>query len=245
MALTPDPNQSFYREVDEELRREQIGSFWTRYGRFLLAGFVLLLVAGAGYGLWKNARTKEADRQSETLDKVIADLGKGDDKAVAPRLDDLAASKSDGYRAAALFTRADIALGKGDAAAAAAAFGRIAADGDLPQPYRDLARLRQTAIEFDTIAPALVIERLSPLAKPGNPWFGSAGEMVGAAYLKQQKPERAAPLFAAIAKDEGVPETIRARAVQMAGTLGIDAIEDRSADDAGQTAPPSGQAKER
>jgi len=52
--------------------------------------------------------------------------------------------------------------------------------------------------------------------------------MTGVAYLKQGKPAQAAPLFAAIARDEGVPESIRSRVVQMSGTLGIDAIEDKS-----------------
>ena len=65
---------------------------------------------------------------------------------------------------------------------------------------------------------------LKPLAVSGNPWFGSAGEMVAAAYIKMNKPELAGPLFAAIAKDEQVPETIRGRATRIAGALGADAI---------------------
>ncbi|HZF44221.1 MAG TPA: tetratricopeptide repeat protein [Sphingomonadaceae bacterium] len=227
LALTPDTNQTFYREVDEELRKERLGSFWQRYGKWIAAALVLLLAAGIGYALWRNAQTKEAAAQSEVLEKVITDLGSGQEANVAPQLATLKASDSEGYRAAALLTEADLLLGKGNAAAAASAFGRIAADTSLPQPYRDLALVRQTAAEFDTVSPAVVIARLTPLARPGNPWFGSAGEMVGAAYLKQGKPERAAPLFAAVARDEGVPETIRARTVQMAGTLGVDAIQDR------------------
>ena len=234
MALTPDTNQSFYREVDDELRRDQLGSFWTRYGKMLLASLALLAIAGAAYAYWRSEETKKAAAQSETLDKVITDLGEGREAGVAPQLATLAASDNEGYRATALLTQADLALGKGDAKAAAAIFGRVAADAALPQPYRDLALVRQTAAEFDTLAPATVIARLAPLAKAGNPFFGSAGEMVGAAYLKQNNPKAAAPIFAAVAKDEGVPETIRSRAVQMAGTLGVDAIpEPKNAPNAG------------
>jgi hypothetical protein len=68
-----------------------------------------------------------------------------------------------------------------------------------------------------------VIARLEPLAKPGEPWFGSAGEMTALALIKQGKKQEAGQLFATIAKDNGVPETIRTRAVQVAGTLGVDA----------------------
>lgn len=228
MALTPDPNQSFYREVDEELRRSQVGNFWSRYGKALVIGLVLLAVAVGAYFFWKNREAKEAERQGELLDAAITDLGGGKEKAAAPKLARLAGSKNPGYRGTALLAQADAALSANNPTAAIALFRRIAGDPALPQPFRDLALVRQTATEFDTIAPALVIERLRPLARPGNPWFGSAGEMTGVAYLKQGKPAQAAPLFAAIARDEGVPETIRSRVVQMAGTLGIDAIEDKS-----------------
>lgn len=228
MALTPDPNQSFYREVDDELRRAQVGSFWSRYGKALIAGLVVLALALAAYLFWHSRQTKEAERQSELLDAALTELTANNEKAAAPKLVQLAASENPGYRASALLAQADMALGANNAPAAVALYRRVAADTDLPQPYRDLALVRQTATEFDSLAPALVIERLRPLAKPGNPWFGSAGEMTGVAYLKQQKPALAAPLFAAIARDESVPESIRSRVVQMAGTLGIDAIDDKT-----------------
>ena len=86
----------------------------------------------------------------------------------------------------------------------------------MPQPYRDAALIRQTALEFDSLKPEEVIGRLQPLAKPGNPWFGSAGEMTALALIKQGKKAEAGQLFATIAKDKSVPETLRARAAQIA-----------------------------
>lgn len=234
MAITPDSNQSFYREVDDELRRSQVGDFWSRYGKALIAGLVALAVLVGAYFFWKNRQVKEAERQGELLDAAITDLGAGKEKAAAPKLAQLAASDNPGYRATALLAQADAALTADNPTVAIGLFRRVASEPDLPQPFRDLALVRQTALEFDGIAPALVIERLRPLARPGNPWFGSAGEMTGVAYLKQGKPGLAAPLFAAIARDEGVPESIRSRVVQMAGTLGVDAIQDKSTD-AGQS----------
>ena len=67
---------------------------------------------------------------------------------------------------------------------------------------------------------------MKPLAVPGNAYFGSAGELVAMAYLEQGEREQAGTLFAAIAKDEDVPQSLRARTRQMAGLLGVDAIED-------------------
>ena len=74
--------------------------------------------------------------------------------------------------------------------------------------------------------PEEVIAKLKSLAVPGNPWFASAGELVGIAYIKQGHNDLAGPLFAAIAKDKDAPESLRSRGRQMAGLLGVDAIDD-------------------
>lgn len=228
MALTPANNDVFYREVDEELRRDQIGDFWKRYGVAMLVLAGLIVAAVAGYVIWQNEQKKAAGAEAETLMAVLTDLSDGKEAGTGEKLATLAKSPREGPRATALMTKAGFAITKGDTKGAAAAYGQIAADAGLPQPYRDLATVRRTAIEFDTLAPRQVIDRLKPLAVRGNPWFGSAGEMTGAAYLKLGKPELAAPIFAAIAKDKDVPDSMKARAVQMAGSLGIDAVVDSS-----------------
>ena len=92
--------------------------------------------------------------------------------------------------------------------------------------YRDFATLREVSLRFDTLGPDDVARRLQPLAVPGGAWFGPAGELLGLAYVKQGKKDLAGPLFGAIAKDKDAPESLRARARQMAGLLGNDTVED-------------------
>ena len=121
--------------------------------------------------------------------------------------------------------KAGTASRKGDSKAAIAIYSAMTADTKLDQPYRDLALIRQTALEFDALKPQQIIDRLKPLAIEGAPWFGSAGELVAIAYMKTGKPDLAGPMFAAMAKDANVPQSIRSRARQMAGLLGIDAVE--------------------
>ena len=78
-------------------------------------------------------------------------------------------------------------------------YNAIAANAALAQPFRDVALLKATRLEFDTLAPDVVIARMKPLSTPGGPWFGVAGEMTAVAYLKAGKPALAEPLFTAIA----------------------------------------------
>ena len=77
--------------------------------------------------------------------------------------------------------------------------------------------------EYDSLQPDEIIARLSTLSVPGNPFFGTAGEMTGMALLAKGDRNGAGQIFAKIAADKQVPESIRSRAVQIAGSLGVDA----------------------
>lgn len=223
LALPPDSTETFIREVDENLRRDQAQEFAKTYGGWLIGGVILLVAAIGGYLYWQNRQQEQAAAQSEELASIITDIGQGNLAAAPPRLDTMAAKGNEAYRASALLTRAALAIQQRDMKLAAAKYRELADDDGLPQPYRDAALIRGTAIEFDTIKPEDVVARLQPLNKPGNPWFGSAGELTAMALIKQNRKSEAGRLFAQIAADRQVPESIRARAVQIAGTLGVDA----------------------
>lgn len=228
----PPTNEAFLQEVDDELRRDQLASFWKRWGRWLVATIVLGLAAFGAYLYWDHQQGVKSGEESEQLGKAIEALGTGDVAKADTNFAALGKSSNDGFRATAKMAQAGLKLQKGDEKGAAADFGALAADASLPKPYRDLALVRQTVAQFDTIKPDDVVTRLKPLAVSGNPWFGSAGELVAVSYMRLNKPELAGKLFAAIGKDETVPETIRSRAVQMAGVLGVDAVDTAAKDKA-------------
>lgn len=214
----------FMREVDEALREDQLKTAMARYGVLGGVAVAALLLALGGWLWWRDHQAGAAGEQGEkymvALDQVEA--GRLDPAVVA--LKPLAGDGPQGLRAAAMLMQAGIAAGQGRKAEAVRLYQLVSSDGAMPQPYRDLATIRDVALTFDDIAPELVIARLKPLAVPGNPWFGSAGELVGAAYLKQGKNDLAGPLFAQIAKDPNVPETLRTRTRQLSGLLGVDAV---------------------
>ena len=121
-----------------------------------------------------------------------------------------------------MFARANSHISSGNLAGAIATLRAIAGDQGLDQAYRDAALVRQTTLEFDTLPPQEVIRRLRHLAAPGSAWIGSAGELVGVAHLKMNRPDLAGPVFAAIARDRKVPDPIRARAAHMAASLNFE-----------------------
>ena len=223
MALPPDPAETFVREVDENLRRDQARDFLKKNGPWIIGALLLLLAAVAGWLYWQDRQQKRAEAETERLNVVMSQIGTGDVAQSEKQLGELAQSSAEGVSASARLTRAAVALEKSDRATAITDYRSVMDDKGLAKPYRDLATVRLTALEFDQMKPADVIARLKPLAVAGNPWFGSAGEMTAMALLKLGRKDEAGRLFAAIAADNQVPDSIRSRAVQIAGTLGIDA----------------------
>ncbi len=225
MALTPQNNDAFLREVDDELRREKVSDIGRRYGLWIIGAVIAALVAFGAWTFWQHRQTQQAGEQGEQLATALDDIAAGRAAQADAAVAKLTTSDRDAVRATALLTQADMLLSRKDLKGAAAAFAKVAADESLAQPFRDLALIRQTSVEYDSLQPQQVIDRLRGLADKGSPWLGSAGEMVAVAYIRQNKLPEAGRLYGLIAQTEGVPQSLRGRAVQMAGSLGVDAVD--------------------
>jgi hypothetical protein len=214
------------REIDEAVRQDDTLQFFQKYGTALGSAVALILVGMFGYWWWDSTSEAALEAESEqivsALDSVEATDFAGAEEKVAGLVDE----GSIGSRSIARFLQAGAALEQGENAKAVELYAAVAADTEAPQALRDLALLREVSTNFDDREPADVIAKLSPLAVPGGAYFGSAGELVAIAHLEAGNREEAGKLFSAISQDEEIPETLRNRTRQMAGLLGVDAIDD-------------------
>ncbi|RKF21007.1 hypothetical protein D6851_08635 [Altericroceibacterium spongiae] len=241
MALRPNRNQDpadkaanrqaaehevLMREVDEAVRQDQMADIGRKYGLPIIVIIVVALLGFGGWLWWDSHQEGGLEADSEQLVKALDNIDANNLDEADETLTPLSQDSSKGMTAAADMLRAGIAMQQDKPAEAAKLFDAMAADDSLPEIYRNLATIRSVSITFDDMKPQQVIDRLKPLAVPGEAWFGSAAELVGMAYLEQGKKDLAGPLFASIAKDENAPQGLRSRTRQMAGMLGYDAVED-------------------
>jgi hypothetical protein len=223
LALPTDPAETFVREVDENLRRDQLRESAQRYGKWIVAAVILFLVAIGGYIYWQHRQSERAVADSEAMSAALDKVSSGNVKGAEADLVPLSESSNDVTRSTATLARAAFAIQRNDRKAATELFNKVAADESAPQPLRDLATVRATMTSFDSMKPDDVIARLKALVEPGKPFFGTAGELTAMAMLAKGDRAGAGQLFARIAADRQVPESIRSRAVQVAGSLGVDA----------------------
>lgn len=218
--------EALLREVDDAVRQDDLVSFTQTYGRQLAFGVGTILLVFGGYLFWQSRQEAGLERQAEVLVSAIDQAQAGNLSAAATTASPIASDGADGPSASARFLTAGAQMAQNRSDEAARILATLAVDNAAPQELRELARIRAVAIRYDAMDKAAIVRDLGPLAKPGSAWFGSAGELVAMAYLDQGKRAEAGQLFAQIAATPTVPDAIRSRARQMAGILGVDAIQD-------------------
>lgn len=214
------------REIDEAVRQDDAAEFFQKYGAALGGAFAVLLIGMLGFWWWDSTNEAKLEAQSEAIVSALDSVDALDFPGAAEKVDGLIDEGSPGARAVARFLQAASALEQGESERAVELYAAIAADPETPAPMRDFAVIREVATNFDNREPADIIARLEPIAVPENAFFGSAGELVAIAHLEAGNRDEAGAMFAQIAQDESLPETLRSRSRQMAGLLGVDAIDD-------------------
>lgn len=219
----PDPrDDAFIREVDERVREDELKRLFQTYGRWALLAVIVALAALGGWLFWQHRQEQARDAASETFLTALDKVDAGGSTEALAAIQPLRDGDGPGYRALAMLTEAGVAARGGDVPKAAGLYNAVAGEADLPLPLRDLARIKAVRLEFDRLPPAQVITRLQPYLQPGNPWFGVAGELAGIAHLRANRPDLAGPLFMQVARDETASPSVRARAEQLAASLGQD-----------------------
>ncbi|PLP57747.1 hypothetical protein CYK37_19300 [Mesorhizobium loti] len=212
-------DDSFIREVNEEIRSDRAKALWDRFGPFLLGAAVLIVLGTAafvGYRYWDTSR---ANRSGDAFSKALtlANAGKQDEALTA-----LSALENDGYGAYPLLARmraATVKADKGDFAGAVKDFDDVAADGAIPASIRDIARLRAGLLLVDHGSFADVSSRVETLTADTSPLRHTARETLGLSAWKEGKSKDALKLFEQIAADEGAPGNTRQRASMMADLI--------------------------
>ncbi|GJD69329.1 hypothetical protein MMMDOFMJ_2259 [Methylobacterium gnaphalii] len=203
-------NNEFFREVEEDYRRDQIAAIWKRYSALIIAAAVLLTAGVGGWRYWQHAQRERAEQASEQFDKATKLAADGNSAEAERAFQSLSADGTGGYRILARF-RAAADLSKRDAAAAATEYDKLAADTALGDGLRDLARLRAALIRIDAADPAPALTSLQGLATPTGTFRHTAREMLGLAALKKGEYEAAGRWFDQIAGDAETPQSLRQR----------------------------------
>ncbi|MBO6899954.1 MAG: tetratricopeptide repeat protein [Rhizobiaceae bacterium] len=212
-------DDSFIREVNEELRQDQAKALWRRYGPALIGAVVLVVAATAGwvgYDYWTQSRANASgDRFSAALE--LASDGRLDEAQAA-----FEALQADGYGAYPVLAKlrtAAVLAERGEADAAVAEFDAVAADGSVPASIRDMARLRAGYVLVDSGSYDDVAARVEVLTADSASLRHAAREALALSAWREGRAADALALFEQITDDESAPRNARQRATVMVELL--------------------------
>ena len=210
-----------FREVDEEVRREQLKKLWDRYGNYVVVAAVLLVAAVAAWRayMWWEARKAAENGAAFEAATALAEAGKRSEAEAA--FAKIAADGTAGYRHLARMREA-AELAQSDANAAITAYDQIAADRAVGPVLQDLAALRAAALLIDTGALEEAQRRLEPLAANDRTFRHTAREFLVLAAWRAGDTAAAKRWFDLIMTDAQTPAATRSR-VEMLMALGTGA----------------------
>ena len=207
-----------FREIDEELRRDNLRKLWSRYGRYIIAVVVVALVIAGGIVAWRDHQAAERRGQSTRYASALA-LARGGKEADAVKVFEAIAREGGGYAVLASFEEAALLAKSGDGEAAIATYDRIAASSELDPGLRGLAVLLSVMRTMPGGDPHSTIERLAPLTASSSSWRPTALELTALARLKSGDKSGALDLYKSLADDLTAPRGLRALAAEMAVAL--------------------------
>ena len=214
-----EPNDMMAREIDEELRRERLLQLWDKYGTYVVAAAVALVVGVIGYQYYQSRRVAANEAASIQYLVALRDFAFNKNAEAQKALEELAANAPAGYAALARLRLAAAEHSAGNAEEAVAAYEEIAKDSGIDPILADYAKLQVAMLKLDTASFTDVKNRLTPLSSDRSPWRYSARELLGIAAYKAGRGPEARNYFQRLAADRLTPPGIIERSRVMIALL--------------------------
>jgi hypothetical protein len=208
----------FFREVDEEVRRDRVLKFWQKYQNWLIGGALLIVIGTGAWRLYENNRISAAETAGARYEAALRALASGNTDEAQTALAGLETDKSQGYATLARFLAADLVAAK-DPEAGVKAYEALAADPNVGSAMQAAAQVRAAMIWVDREDPKKFILRFTPYAAAGKPFANTYRELIALAAFKEGDYDGAGQWLDQIVVDSNAPPGVRNRAQALLGLV--------------------------
>jgi hypothetical protein len=207
-----------FREIDEEVRREQLQKLWQRYGVLLIAICILVIAGVGGWRGYEYWQSKKAGETGTAFEQAVTLAEAGKSKEAQAAFAKIAATGTAGYRVLARLRQAS-ELAQTDKKAAVNAYDVIAADKSLGPVIDDLASVRAGLLLVDSTPYSDMLKRLEPLTGPDRIFRHTARELLAFSAWKSGDVAAARKWTDMMMADPLTPSGTRSRAQILSGLI--------------------------
>ncbi|MHA1600058.1 MAG: tetratricopeptide repeat protein [Alphaproteobacteria bacterium] len=208
-----------FKEVDEDLRRDNAAKVWKKYGAVIVGAAVAVVLAVAGLQMWRAYDLDQRGKLSDQFAVVLDAAARGDNVSAQEALRDLSDPTSGGYSGLAAFEDARLRADGGDIDGAIVIWDQIAETSTLGEGLQTAAVILSVLNQIDTGDAQSLRQRLEPLSAEGQAYRAAALELLALIALREGEQEAARSLYGTLADDRDAPAGARARATQMLAAL--------------------------
>jgi len=200
-----------FREVDEDIRRDQAEQLWKRYQTPIIVGAVLIVAATAAWSFYESKRVEAAVAANLRYDAAAALSTAGKSAEAAAAFEALAKDGPKGYATVARLRAAE-ELSKTDKDKALAAFDAVIADKSVDKLTQEVAKLRAAIVVLETGDREKMADRMGELVTADGPFRYTAQELLGIDALNDADFDEAERVFKLLLDDLNAPHAMRQRA---------------------------------
>ena len=220
MANDERQSETFIREVDEELRRDQLKLLWKRFAPLIIGVCVLIVAVTAGYRGWIWWQERKASQAGDRfMEALAADRkrrpGGGRGRARGNRC----RQRRRLFGAGAASARRGKGRGWREEGGARAPMTPSPATTRSRSRSAISARIRAALLALDTGDVAGAKERATPLNVAGNAWRHAAREVIGTANYQAGDLQAARDAFTEIQQDAETPQDLWMRSGLMVSLI--------------------------
>jgi len=207
-------SDDLFREVDEEVRQDRYIKIWKRYGIYISALVVTIILITVGVVVWRDIERSALESSSEVLISAIESSSDRQNEALE-QFKIIGDEGNEGYRLLAKLREGAILSKMGDISGAVLVYDSIALDNSQDVIYRDLASVLAVSHGMSIMSLGEVEDRLASIIVEINPWRYSARELLATAIMVSGDKKRAIKEFKPLVDDTKAPAGVRARAAEM------------------------------
>lgn len=211
-----------FNEIDEDLRRERAKKVWEKYGNYIIAAAIFVVLVVAGWRAFEYYMQRQAEAAGARFQDALVLSREGKAEEAASAFTALAKDAPSGY---ATLTRFRLAaeMAAHDPARGIQSYDALAADATIGPLLQHVAKIRAGYLLVDAAPYKDVAAKIEPLTAAGQPWRHSAREILGLSAWKAKDLTTAGKWFEAVSADPDVPAATRQRADMMLQLIAADA----------------------
>jgi hypothetical protein len=202
-----------FQEVEEDVRRERYEQLWKKYGNYVIAGAVVLVLAVAGYQAWSAYDLSQRLQVSDKYQEAQTIAAGGDAAKAEAQFAELSKSGYSGYATLSKFNLVSTYLAQGKRDPAIALLRELTESSD--EGVASVARLRLAWAEADARPRAEIETVLQPLTVADSPWRFAANEVLAYVELRGGSRAQAEADYLSLSQEPQATPALRQRAAAM------------------------------